>query len=136
MVAIESNATKVQIASDATDFILLVVSPRAADQLLKGKVKLGSDVITAAGPTGKTASVSTKAGILSYSHSKGLLDGISLEGCAIRPDNAANKNVYGTDSSAQDIVFGKNLSVPESAKNLLNILQKTSPSKGIKAVPK
>jgi lipid-binding SYLF domain-containing protein len=95
MVAIESNAAKVQIASSATDFILLVVSPRAADQLLKGKVKQGSDVITAAGPTGKTASVSTKAGILSYSHSKGLLDGISLEGALLNRTTLLTKTYMG-----------------------------------------
>jgi lipid-binding SYLF domain-containing protein len=62
--------------------------------------------------------------------------GISLEGSTLRPDDGANKNLYGQDTTAKDIVFNKSLSVPDSAKNLLATLQKVSPTKKVKAEPK
>jgi SH3 domain-containing YSC84-like protein 1 len=98
---------------------------------LKSKVKLGGDASAAAGPVGRTASAETdvtlRAEILSYSRARGLFAGISLEGSTLRPDNGANKNLYGKEVSAQDIVFKKAVPVPASAKELLATLQKASP---------
>jgi lipid-binding SYLF domain-containing protein len=56
-----------------------------------------------------------------------LFAGISLEGSTLRPDNGANKNLYGKEVSASDIVFNKAEPVPDSAKTLLSTLQKASP---------
>ena len=62
-----------------------------------------------------------------YSRSRGLFAGVSLEGSTLRPDNGANKNLYGKDVKASDIVFNKAVPVPDSAKTLLETLQKATP---------
>ena len=120
-----------QLGGNATDFILLLMSPRSAQNILKSKVKLGADASAAAGPVGRTASAETdatlRAEILSYSRARGLFAGVSLEGSTLRPDNGANKNLYGKEVSASAIVFDKAVPVPDSAKTLLATLQKASP---------
>jgi lipid-binding SYLF domain-containing protein len=131
MIALEGGSAGLQLGGNATDFILLLMSPRSAENILKSKVKLGGDASAAAGPVGRTASAETdvtlRAEILSYSRARGLFAGISLEGSTLRPDNGANKNLYGKEVSASDIVFKKAVPVPASAKELLATLQKASP---------
>ena len=131
MIALEGGSAGLQLGGNATDFILLLMSPRSAQNILKSKVKLGADASAAAGPVGRTASAETdvtlRAEILSYSRSRGLFAGVSLAGSTLRPDNGANKNLYGKEVSAADIVFKKAVPVPDSAKELLATLQKASP---------
>ena len=131
MIALEGGSAGLQLGVNATDFILLLMSPRSAENILKSKVKLGADASAAAGPVGRAASAETdvtlRAEILSYSRSRGLFAGVSLEGSTLRPDNGANKNLYGKEVSASDIVFKKAVPVPASAKQLLATLQKASP---------
>ena len=132
MMALEGGNVGLQLGGNATDFILLLMSPRSAQSILRSKVKLGADASAAAGPVGRTAAAATdvtlRAEILSYSRSRGLFAGISLEGSTLRPDNSANRNLYGKEISAQDIVFKKGaVQVPPSAKVLLATLQKASP---------
>jgi lipid-binding SYLF domain-containing protein len=131
MMALEGGSAGLQLGGNATDFVLLLMSPRSAENILKSKVKLGGDVSAAAGPVGRTASAATdvtlRAEILSYSRARGLFAGISLEGSTLRPDNGANKNLYGKEVKASDIVFNKAVPVPDSAKTLLETLQKASP---------
>lgn len=131
MMALEGGSAGLQLGGNATDFVLLLMSPRSAQNILKSKVKLGADASAAAGPVGRAASAETdatlRAEILSYSRSRGLFAGVSLEGSTLRPDNGANKNLYGKEVSASDIVFKKAVPVPDSAKDLLATLQKASP---------
>jgi SH3 domain-containing YSC84-like protein 1 len=131
MIALEGGSAGLQLGGNATDFVLLLMSPRSAKSILTSKVKLGGDASAAAGPVGRSASAETdvtmRAEILSYSRSRGLFAGISLEGSTLRPDNGANKNLYGKEVSAQDIVFKNAVPVPPSAKVLLATLQKASP---------
>ena len=131
MMALEGGSAGLQLGGNATDFVLLLMSPRSAQSILKSKVKLGGDVSAAAGPVGRAASAETdvtmRAEILSYSRARGLFAGVSLDGSTLRPDNGANKNLYGKDVSAGDIVFKKAEPVPDSAKDLLATLQKASP---------
>jgi lipid-binding SYLF domain-containing protein len=131
MIALEGGSAGLQLGGNATDFILLMMSPRSAENMLKSKVKLGADASAAAGPVGRTASAETdatlRAEILSYSRARGLFAGVSLEGSTLRPDNGANKNLYGKDISAQDLVFKNAMPPPPSAKELLATLQKASP---------
>jgi lipid-binding SYLF domain-containing protein len=131
MIALEGGSAGLQLGGNATDFILLLMSPRSAQNILKSKVKIGGDASAAAGPVGRTASAETdvtlRAQILSYSRARGLFAGISLAGSTLRPDNGANKNLYGKEVSAADIVFRKAVPVPDSAKVLLATLQKASP---------
>ena len=131
MMALEGGSAGLQLGGNATDFILLLMSPRSATSILSSKVKLGGDATAAAGPVGRTASAETdvtlRAEILSYSRARGLFAGISLAGSTLRPDNGANKNLYGKEVSAKSIVFDKAVPVPDSAKDLLATLQKASP---------
>jgi len=131
MMALEGGSAGLQLGGNATDFVLLLMSPRSATSILKSKVKLGGDVTAAAGPVGRTASAETdvtmRAEILSYSRARGLFAGISLAGSTLRPDNGANKNLYGKDETAQDIVFKKAVEIPDSAKDLVATLDKASP---------
>jgi lipid-binding SYLF domain-containing protein len=132
MMALEGGSAGLQLGGDATDFVLLLMSPRSATSILSSKVKLGGDATAAAGPVGRTASaetdVSMRAEILSYSRARGLFAGISLAGSTLRPDNGANKNLYGKEVSAKSIVFEKAVPAPESANALLATLQKASPT--------
>ena len=131
MIALEGGSAGLQLGGNATDFVLLLMSPRSASSILSSKVKLGGDASAAAGPVGRTASAETdvtmRAEILSYSRARGLFAGISLEGSTLRPDNGANKNLYGKEVSAKSIVFNHAVPVPECAKELLATLQKASP---------
>ena len=114
MVALEGNGAELQLSGGATDFVLLLMSPRAADHVLKGKVKLGDDASAAAGPvsnaTSKETDVTVRTDILCYSRALGKLTGISLKGSILWSDDRANTNLYGQDISAKDIVFNKAVS--------------------------
>jgi lipid-binding SYLF domain-containing protein len=131
MMALEGGSFGLQLGGQATDFVLLLMTPRSAENILASKVKLGGDVSAAAGPVGRTASAETdatlRAEILSYSRSRGLFAGISLAGSTLRADNDANKKLYGKDVSAQDIVFKRAAPAPPSAELLLATLNKKSP---------
>jgi SH3 domain-containing YSC84-like protein 1 len=131
MMALEGGSLGLQLGGQATDFVLLLMSPRSAENILASKVKLGGDVSAAAGPVGRNASAETdvtlRAEILSYSRARGLFAGISLAGSTLRADNDANKNLYGKQVSASDIVFKHAVAAPESAKVLLTTLNKKSP---------
>ena len=131
MMALEGGSFGLQLGGQATDFVLLLMSPRSAENVLASKVKLGGDVSAAAGPVGRTASAETdvtlRAEILSYSRARGLFAGISLAGSTLRADNGANKNLYGKQVSAQDIVFKRTVATPKSAELLLATLEKKTP---------
>lgn len=131
MVAIEGGSFGLQLGGEATDFVLLVMNPRGADAILSSKVKLGADASAAAGPKGRTAEANTdvtlRAEILTYSRARGLFAGVSLEGSTLRPDNTANKRVYGHEVSARDIVRNGQVTVPGSGQQLVALLDKKSP---------
>lgn len=131
MMALEGGSFGLQLGGQATDFVLLLMSPRSAANILTSKVKLGGDVSAAAGPVGRNASAETdvtmRAEILSYSRARGLFAGISLAGSTLRADNDANKRLYGKAVSAQEIVFNGAVKAPQSAEVLLATLDKKSP---------
>jgi lipid-binding SYLF domain-containing protein len=131
MMALEGGSVGFQIGGQATDFVLLVMNPRGAHSILKSKVKLGADASVAAGPKGRAADASTdatlRAEVLSYSRSRGLFAGISLEGSTVRPDNEANERVYGHKLSAEDIIFKGAVAVPPPAQQLISYLNRKSP---------
>jgi lipid-binding SYLF domain-containing protein len=131
MMALEGGNIGLQLGGQATDFILLVMNQRGADSILTSQFKLGGDVAAAAGPKGRNAAASTdvtmRAEILSYSRSRGLFAGISLEGSTLRPDNDGNERLYGKGTIAKDIVINSAIRPPASAKLLLATLNKKSP---------
>jgi len=131
MYALEGGSFGFQLGGQATDLVLLVMNDRGAQSILSSKVKLGADASAAAGPKGRDASADTdaylRAEILSYSRSRGLFAGISLEGSTLRPDDEANEQVYGRKITSREVVLGKDIAVPASGRRLLRILQKDSP---------
>lgn len=131
MMALEGGSFGVQLGGQATDFVLLVMNDRGAHGILTGKVKLGADLAAAAGPKGRDAAAATdvtmRSEILSYSRSRGLFAGVSLEGSTLRADNGAIKNLYGKDIAAESIVLKGAVAPPPSAQLLLNTLNRKSP---------
>ena len=131
MFALEAGSFGFQIGAEATDFVLLVMNESGANSVMSSKVKLGADAAVAAGPVGRDAAAATdivlKAEILSYSRSKGLFAGVSLEGSTLRSDDGANKALYGKELSAKEIVRLGKVPPPASAQRLLAILRRASP---------
>ena len=129
--ALEGINIGFQLGGQATDFVLLVMNPKGAESLLTSKVKLGADASAAAGPKGRTAEAATdvvmKAEILSYSRSKGLFAGISLEGSTLRSDGSANEKLYKQQLSAKDIIRGGKVKAPPAAHDLIALLNKKTP---------
>src|SRR3984893_11705650 len=113
MYALEGGSVGFQIGGQATDLVLVVVNKRGASSILNSKVKLGADASVAAGPVGRDASANTdaymRAEILSYSRTRGLFAGVSLEGSTLRPDDDANADVYGRKITAREIVMGNKI---------------------------
>jgi len=131
MYALEGGSVGFQIGGEATDLVLLVMNGRGMDSILSSKVKLGADASVAGGPKGRDASADTdawmRAEILSYSRSRGLFAGVSLEGSTIRPDNGASERVYGREIKAADIVRSDKMSAPATGRHLAAVLQKRAP---------
>src|ERR1700730_693904 len=131
MFALEAGSVGFQIGGQATDLVLLVMNERGASSILNSKVKLGADASVAAGPVGRDASANTdaymRAEILSYSRSRGLFAGISLEGSTLRPDDDATVDVYGRRLTAREIVLGGKIGIPASGRHLIAVLQKNAP---------
>jgi lipid-binding SYLF domain-containing protein len=131
MYALEGGSIGFQLGGQATDLVLLVMNERGASSILNSKVKIGADASAAAGPKGRDASADTdaymRAEILSYSRSRGLFAGISLEGSTLRPDDDASADVYGRKISAREIVLENKVAVPQSGRLLVRVLQKNAP---------
>src|SRR5664279_1991428 len=120
-----------QAGGQATDFVILVMNDKGARALMKGKLKLGGDASVAAGPVGRDAEASTNASMsaemLSYSRAQGIFAGVSLAGATLGPDNGANKNLYGKDLTAEEIIQKGAVKPPASAAELLSVLEAKSP---------
>ena len=131
MMALEGGSFGLQIGGEATDFVLLVMNERGASGILASKVKLGADASVAAGPVGRTASAETdatlRADILSYSRARGAFVGVSLEGSTIRPDNGANKKIYGEEIPAKQIVLTRKVAIPPAARAMVSTLNARTP---------
>jgi lipid-binding SYLF domain-containing protein len=131
MYALEGGNIGFQLGGQATDFVLLVMNDKGARSVLSSKVKLGADASAAAGPKGRAASAETdvvmKAEILSYSRSRGLFAGVSLEGSTLRSDGGAIKNLYGRDLSASQIITKGAVKAPAAAQELISTLNSKSP---------
>jgi lipid-binding SYLF domain-containing protein len=131
MYALEGGSIGLQIGGEATDFVFLVMNDRGASSLLHTKVKLGADASIAAGPKGRSAAADTdaymRAEILSYSRARGVFAGISLEGSTLRPDEDANRKLYGKSTSAAKIILESDVDAPVAAHDLITALQNSSP---------
>lgn len=117
-----------QIGGQATDIVLLIMNERSVDGILQGKFKLGADANVAAGPVGRSAQAATdiqlKGGILSYSRNRGLFIGINLAGTVLAQHWDGDKELYGKDLSAREILLENKAKMPKSAGKLLKVLEK------------
>ena len=131
MFALEGGSFGLQLGGQATDFVFLVMNERGANSVLTSKVKLGADASAAAGPKGRNAGAATdivmQAEILTYSRARGLFAGVSLEGSTLRSDGDANKNLYGREIDAREIVRTGKVTPPPAGWALVDLLNKRSP---------
>jgi lipid-binding SYLF domain-containing protein len=132
MYKLDQASIGVQLGSTATDFVLVVMNQKGAEQILNGKTKLGGNAAAAAGPTGAQATGynadAMKTDVLTYSRSKGLFAGVSLEGASMETDDDANKSLYGKQLGAKEIISGGQAVIP-AAQPLDDVLDKASPGR-------
>lgn len=133
MYSLEGGSFGFQIGGQATDVVLLIMNDAGVNSLMQSKVKLGVGASIAAGPKGRDAAANTDAymrtEILSYSRSRGVFAGVSLNGATLHSDNNGNRELYGKDVSAKQIVEGPDRpAIPSSANALVSELSKASPS--------
>ena len=120
-----------QIGGQAVDLVLLVMNKSGLDGLLQDKFEIGAGAAVSAGPVGRNAHVSTdlllKSQIVSYSRSRGLFAGLELKGAAIMQDKSANKDIYGQELSAKEIIVDGKVRTPATIKAFPQVLRKFSP---------
>lgn len=132
-IRVEGGSVGFQIGGSETDVVLLVMNQGGAKKLLQSKFTVGADANAALGPVGRDSSAETDAQmhaeILTYSRSRGIFAGVSLQGATLRPDEDWNRELYGKPISNREIVLGET-HVPDAATRLINILNKYSSRKG------
>jgi len=132
-IRVEGGSFGLQIGGSETDVIMLVMNERGAQRLLSSKFTLGGSADVAAGPVGRTATAQTDAymtaEILSWSRSRGVFAGVSLQGATLRQDLDVNKELYGKTLTNKEIIEGQ-MAPPKSAEAFVSNLNKYSSRKG------
>ena len=109
-VIVEGGSVGFQIGAGETDLVFIVMNHRGMDHLMADKFTIGGDASVMAGPIGRTGEAQTdammNAEILSYSRSRGVFAGVSLEGATLRPDHKDNREMYGRDVTQREILTG------------------------------
>jgi len=130
MISLTGGSFGFQIGGQETDVVMLFMTPDSFKHLMKDKVKLGVDASAAGGPKGRTAAAATnatmRAEILTYSRSRGVFAGISLNGAVLKPDNDANKNLYGRSIEVKELVEQGNVAIPEPAQKFVDSVSKAA----------
>ncbi len=128
-IRVEGGSFGIQGGVSEQDVLLLVMNDSGMKHLLSNKFTLGGEATAAAGPVGRDVSAQTdavmRAEMLSYSRSRGLFAGISLQGATLRPDVDSNRELYGRDIENSEILSGK-VAIPASAQKLESLLNKNS----------
>lgn len=128
-VAIEGGSFGLQLGGSSTDVIMLVMKESGMNRLLGDKFTIGGEAAAAAGPVGRETSANTdvlmRAEILSWSRSRGLFAGLSLEGATLRPDAGENRKLYGHDISNKEILEG-GMRTPSAARPFVSTLDRNS----------
>ncbi len=119
-----------QIGGQMTDLIFVVMNERGLDGLLSSNFTLGADASVAAGPVGRYSQAATdlsfRAGILSYSRTRGLFGGVALDGAVVTQDNNSNSRYYGKYATSRDILMGNAVNIQPSSKELVDALDEFS----------
>ncbi len=120
-----------QIGLESVDVVLLFVNQRGVEKLLADQFSLGGDASISAGPVGRTASAETDvllgSEIYSYARSRGLFAGIALDGARMYQDGDVNKDLYGREIKAADILVKPKVGMPAGAAHMIGVLNKYSP---------
>ena len=116
-----------QIGAEGVDLVMLMMNDQGMQALLSDKFQVGGDASAAAGPVGRDAQAGTdwklKAPILTYSRSKGVFGGVSLNGTVIHQDKDSAKAFYGQDETSQALLAGQ-VPPPPAAKGFLNAVSR------------
>ena len=127
-IAVGGGSVGFQIGGSSTDIVMVFRNDKGLRSLLSDKFKIGADATAAAGPVGRHAAADTdaklNAEILTYSRSKGLFAGISLDGAVVQPDHSGNHAMYGENVTRKEILNGS-VKPPESAKMLLKEIRES-----------
>jgi len=130
MIYVTGGSFGFQIGGQETDVVMLFMTPDSLKHLLRDSVKLGVDASAAGGPKGRTAAAATnatmRAEILTYSRSRGVFAGVSLNGAVLRPDKDANKNVYGRPVEVKELVEQGNVEIPAPARKFVDSVSQAS----------
>jgi lipid-binding SYLF domain-containing protein len=128
-IRIEGGSVGFQIGGSSTDVVLLLMNKSGKDKLLSSRFTLGGDAAVAGGPVGRSAQAQTdaqmRAEILSYSRSRGVFAGVSLEGATLRQDADDNEELYGKPVTPNQILDGE-LAPPETVQPLMAALNRYS----------
>ena len=128
-IRVEGGSVGFQIGLSEQDVLLLVTNETGMKRLLADKFTVGAEATAAAGPVGRDASDQTdavmRAEMLSYSRSRGLFAGVSLQGATMRPDTDANEELYGKKMENKDILTG-DIAAPAAAEKLETLLNRNS----------
>jgi lipid-binding SYLF domain-containing protein len=131
LISLGGGSFGLQIGGQEADYVFLVMNPKGIDYLMRSQFSLGGDAAVAAGPVGRTGSAATDlrmhAEILSYSHTRGLFAGLSLEGSVVKQDRDGNENVYGTRVNPKKLLVEGAYPIPPSARGLVDLLETSSP---------
>ena len=131
-IRIEGGSFGLQVGVSSSDVVLLVMNERGMKRLNQSKFTVGGEATAAAGPVGRDATAQTDAmmtaEILSWSRSRGLFAGVSLDGATLRNDLDENRNMYGKPWTSRQIL-NSGAKTPAGARKLLDVLVKYSPKK-------
>jgi lipid-binding SYLF domain-containing protein len=129
-IALGGGSVGFQVGGSITDVVMLFMNDHALQSLMSDKFKLGADATVAAGPVGRNLAAGTdlklNAEILSYSRSKGIFAGVSLDGAVVQADHSGDKAMYGSNATRREILDGK-VSAPKSARRLMADLARYEP---------
>jgi len=123
MYTIGGASVGLQVGGSSTDYLLLIMSQKGVDAVLKGKTKLGNEATAAAGPSGAThAGTVGGADIFTYARASGLFVGTSLGGATLEADNDANKRLYDKAVPATEIIQGTAVKPTPGGAGLVSLL--------------
>jgi len=122
-VAVDGGSLGYQIGGSSTDIVMVFMNDHALQHLFSDKFKLGGDASVAAGPVGRDAAadtdISLRAEILTYSRSRGIFAGVSLQGAVVQADKSGDRAMYGDSATRRQILDGR-VAVPVSARPLIH----------------
>jgi lipid-binding SYLF domain-containing protein len=129
--SVGGGSVGLQLGGQVIDLVLVVMSDKGVESLLKSETTLGGDVSLTAGPKSLHEAANTdgsfKAEIFSYARSTGFFAGASFEGATVQPDGGAIRTLYGAKADSRDVLLGGRYPVPPSAQSFVKVLTTYSP---------